>query len=122
MCLKYINPNLVFQKSLLVAKNIEYFDLREVSYTKDQKPTYTKLGVCLPISVAQDLKDILEDSRASRNRMHVRNHQDQYFLFAQTLDPDTTILIVKKLSNQFGFSVFLNSKDVAVLLNQLNSV
>ena len=115
----YINPNLVFKKSILIAKNIQYFDIREVSYTNEQKRVYTKLGICLPISTARDLIEALEESRASRNRVCVRNCQDQYFFSVQTLDHDTTIVIVKKLSTQFCYTVFLTSTDVSAILKQL---
>src|SRR5277367_6915620 len=105
----FINRNLVFKKSLLIAKNIEYIDLREVNYTKDSpsRPIFTKNGICAPTSVSKDLKDVLEDSLTVpfKNKLCVRNHKNQYYIFVQTVDPNTIVLTIKRQNTQFAHSI-----------------
>jgi len=119
----FINRHLMFKKSLLIAKNIEYIDLREVNYSKDSpsKAIFTKNGICVPSSVSEDLKDVLQDSLTVpfKNRLCVRNHGNQYFIFLQTVDPNTSILTIKRETGQLAQSLFLTRLDVISIIKQL---
>src|SRR5277367_3379974 len=117
----YITPNLIFKKSLLIAKNIEYIDLREVNYSKDSppRPIFTKNGLCFPSVAAGDLKDALEDSLTVKNRLCVRNHRNQFFIFVQTIDPNSLILTIKRQNSEFSHCLFLTRLASSAIIELL---
>jgi len=121
----FINQHLVFKKSLLIAKNTEYIDLREVSYSKDvpSRPIFTRNGICIPSTAGKDLKDVLEGSIATpfKNRLCVRNHKNLFLIFVQAIDLNNIILTIKHESKQFTNSIFLTMSDAKSIIQQLLS-